>query len=105
GPAGDYGLNETSADRPRSVTSFHEREHTCRTGVSTFDLEGRCNHHKPVLPNLGKIGYELNHRNAFLEQGKMVCNPHFTWIEFDSPPDRLFRKDIHRHRGDVFLRH
>src|SRR5215831_3130323 len=91
--------------QPKCPRSFHQREHTRRTGVSTFDLEGRCYHHKSVFPNLGKIGDELNHGNAFLEQREVVCDPHFAWIEFDAPPDCLFRKDIHRHRGHVFLRH
>src|SRR5262249_53495439 len=81
--------------------SFYQSERTCWTRVSALYLERRCNHHEPVLPNLGKVGYELNHRNALLEQSEVVCDPHFTWIEFDPPPDCLFRKDIHRHRGYV----
>src|SRR5215831_12882695 len=93
----------TKTKQPKCPRSFHQREHTRRTGVSTFDLEGRCYHYKPVFPNLGKIGDELNDRNAFLEQREVVCDPHFAWIEFDPSPDCLFRKDIHRHRGTFFF--
>src|SRR5262249_58168187 len=97
--ADEYAISSASV----APASFHEGHHTCRAGVSTFDLEGRCNHHEAVLPYLGQIGDELNHRNAFLEQSEVVCDPHLAWVELDPPPERLFRKDVHRHGGGVFF--
>src|SRR5262249_12981394 len=60
--------------------SFYQSERTCWTRVSTLYPKRRCNQHEPALTNLREIGDELNHRDAFFEQCKMICHPHFPWV-------------------------
>src|SRR5215475_7249330 len=85
--------------------SFHEGDHARRTGIAAFDPQGESHQHEPVGADLRKIGHELDQRNALVEQRQVVRDPDLTGIELHAPPERLFRKHVHRHGGYAALGH